>query len=348
MTRLLITGGAGFIGSRVVAAALADGIDVRVLDTISPHVHREPPALPEGVVLIRADVADSDAVGDALDGVDAVCHLAAKVGMETGFDDAPDYARDNVVGTAALLRAMATAGTSRLVLSSSMVVYGEGRYVDEAGRDRAPAPRGEDDLRAGMFEPRDIQTGGVLRPALVGEDAPVDPRSVYAITKLAQEQLAAAWARETGGCVAALRYHNVYGPGMPRDTPYAGVAAIFRSALERGEAPRVFEDGGQRRDFVHVDDVAAANLAALEWTDRRRGIRPFNVGSGTVSTVLDIARALAAASGGPDPVVTGRYRAADVRHITASSARARTELGWSARIGLEDGMRELATAPLRR
>lgn len=348
MSALLVTGGAGFIGSRVVAAALAGGHDVRVLDSISPHVHREPPVLPDRVELIRAEIADPDALATALDGIDAVCHLAAKVGMETGFDDAPDYTRDNVVGTAALLRAMAAAGTPRLVLSSSMVVYGEGRYVDAAGRDRVPAPRRDADLRAGMFEPRDAENGEVLHPALVGEDAPIDPRSVYAITKLAQEQLAAAWSRETGGAVAALRYHNVYGPGMPRDTPYAGVAAIFRSALERGEAPQVFEDGGQRRDFIHVDDVATANLAALEWTGRERGIRPFNVGSGTVSTVLDIARALAAAAGGPDPVVTGRFRAADVRHITASSERAHAELGWSARIGLEEGMRELATAPLRR
>jgi dTDP-L-rhamnose 4-epimerase len=152
---------------------------------------------------------------------------------------------------------------------------------------------------------------------------------------------------ETGATATALRYHNVYGPGMPRDTPYAGVAAIFRSSLERGEAPAVFEDGAQRRDFVHVRDVAAANVAALTVTDAPLGLRAYNVGSGTVTTVAEMARALAAAMNGPVPVVTGRFRAGDVRHITASSARAAAELGCRARVSFADGMRELATARLR-
>jgi dTDP-L-rhamnose 4-epimerase len=191
--------------------------------------------------------------------------------------------------------------------------------------------------------------GSPLDADLVGEDAPADPRNAYAATKLAQEHLASSWARLTGGRVAALRYHNVYGPRMPRDTPYAGVAALFRSALERGEAPRVFEDGGQRRDFVHVRDIASANAAALHWT----GVagpgtsRAFNTGSGTTRTVGDLAGALAAARGGPAPVVTGEYRLGDVRHITADSARARAELGWRPGVDFATGMAEFATAPLR-
>ncbi len=178
---------------------------------------------------------------------------------------------------------------------------------------------------------------------------PLDPRNVYATTKLAQENLASSWTRATGGRAAALRYHNVYGPGMPQNTPYAGVASLFRSALARGEAPRVFEDGRQRRDFVHVRDVAGANLAALAWTGTREAgsFRAFNVGSGTVHTIGEMAEALAREAGGSAPVTTGEYRLGDVRHITASSDRLRTELGWEPRMTFEEGMREFATAPLR-
>jgi dTDP-L-rhamnose 4-epimerase len=172
---------------------------------------------------------------------------------------------------------------------------------------------------------------------------------VYAATKVAQEHLASAWARATGATAVALRYHNVYGPRMPRDTPYAGVASTFRSALERGEAPRVFEDGAQRRDFVHVTDVAAANLAALAATGRADpgSFRAYNVASGEPHSVGEMAMALADAVGGPAPVVTGRYRLGDVRHIIAAPDRARRELGFGADVRFADGMREFATAPLR-
>jgi dTDP-L-rhamnose 4-epimerase len=189
-------------------------------------------------------------------------------------------------------------------------------------------------------------TGHPLAPDFVGEDDALDPRNVYALTKLAQEHLAAAWARSTGGRAALLRYHNVYGPRMPRDTPYAGVAAIFRSSLARGEAPRVFEDGAQRRDFVHVTDVASANLAAADGLDELPDgtARAFNVGSGIVTTVGELAQGLAHAMGGPDPVVTGEYRLGDVRHITASSDRARAELDWVPRVALAHGLAEFAAA----
>jgi dTDP-L-rhamnose 4-epimerase len=175
----------------------------------------------------------------------------------------------------------------------------------------------------------------------------VQPRSVYAATKLAQEHLAGAWAAECGATAIALRYHNVYGLGMPRDTPYAGVAAIFRSSLERGEAPRVFEDGGQRRDFIHVSDIARANLAAMEAIEAGRGLRPYNIATGEPRTVGEMAATLAAACGGPAPVITRQFRANDVRHVTASPVRATQELGFVARRRFEDGMVEFATAPLR-
>ncbi|WP_329268583.1 NAD-dependent epimerase/dehydratase family protein [Streptomyces pseudovenezuelae] len=330
--RVLVTGGAGFIGSQIVEALAAHGHEPLLYDV------RSDPA---------SDVRDPDAVRRALSGVDAVCHQAAMVGLGVDFADAPRYVSHNDTGTAVLLAAMAELGVRRLVLAGSMVVYGEGRYACPRHGTVRPGPRAVADLDAGRFEPPCPRCGADLSPDLVGEDAPVDPRNVYATTKLAQEHLAASWARATGGTAVALRYHNVYGPGMPRDTPYAGVASFFRSALARGAAPRVFEDGGQRRDFVHVRDVAAANVAALEAGSRDGVLTSYNTGSGEPHTVGEMARALAAAYGGPEPVVTGEYRLGDVRHITADSARLRAELGWKAEVGFAEGMREFAGAGMR-
>ncbi|MHC3469647.1 NAD-dependent epimerase/dehydratase family protein [Streptomyces sp. 7R007] len=327
--RVLVTGAAGFIGSHVVEALTAHGHEPVGFDV------RADPA---------CDVRDPAAVRRALAGVDAVCHQAAMVGLGVDFADAPRYVSRNDLGTAVLLTAMAESGVRRLVLAGSMVVYGEGRYACARHGAVRPGPRAVADLDAGRFEPPCPVCGAALTPGLVGEDAPVDPRNVYAATKLTQEHLAAAWARATGGAAVSLRYHNVYGPGMPRDTPYAGVASFFRSALARGEAPRVYEDGRQRRDFVHVRDVAAANVAALEATSQAGVLRAYNTGSGEPHTVGEMARALAAACGGPEPVVTGEYRLGDVRHITADSARLRAELGWQPRVDFAAGMREFARA----
>jgi dTDP-L-rhamnose 4-epimerase len=330
--RVLVTGGAGFIGSHVVAALRERGHEAVVFD-----VREES----------RADVRDPAAVGRALAGVDAVCHQAAMVGLGDGVADAAEYVSHNDLGTAVLLAAMAEAGVRRLVLAGSMVVYGEGRYECPRHGVVRPGPRAAVALDAGRFEPPCPVCGADLAPGLVGEDAPADPRNVYATTKLTQEHLAAAWARCTGGSAVSLRYHNVYGPGMPRDTPYAGVASFFRSALARGEAPRVFEDGRQRRDFVHVRDVAEAGAVALEAGPARGVLTAYNTGSGDPHTVGEMARALATAYGGPEPVVTGEYRLGDVRHITADSSRLRGELGWKPTVGFEDGMAEFARAGMR-
>ncbi|MBV8839379.1 MAG: NAD-dependent epimerase/dehydratase family protein [Alphaproteobacteria bacterium] len=340
--RVLLTGGAGFIGQHVLRELLRRRHEVSVLDSLRADVHRGPRWTPPAEVIFHnADVRDTDALDRALAGVEAVLHLAAKVGLGVDVQDLPDYASSNDAGTAALLAAMARAGVKRLALASSMVVYGEG--VGHCARHGAvrPAPRLEAALRGGQYEPPCPHCGAPLSTALVGEDVTLDPRNAYASSKVAQEFYAANWARVTGGSVAALRYHNVYGPGMPRDTPYAGVAAIFTSALRRGEAPKVFEDGGQRRDFVHVRDVAAATVAACE--QHLDGVRAFNVGSGTPRTVGDMARALAQALRGPQPQVTGHYRLGDVRHITADSSRLRAELSWQPQVRFEDGMSELAT-----
>ncbi|AZM46892.1 NAD-dependent dehydratase [Streptomyces sp. WAC 06738] len=343
--RVLVTGGAGFIGSHVVSALAERGHETVVLD-----VRDEGPPGRTCDAYHRGDVRDRDAVAAALAGVDAVCHQAAMVGLTEDFADAPAYVGVNDLGTAVLLAAMADAGVRRLVLAGSMVVYGEGRYDCAAHGPVRPRPRAAADLAGGRFEPRCPRCGAELAPGLVAEDAPVDPRSVYAATKLAQEHVAGVWARVTGARAVSLRYHNVYGPGMPRDTPYAGVASFFRSALARGEAPRVYEDGAQRRDFVHVRDVAEANVRALEavYGDGAAAgmLTAYNAGSGDVHTVGELATALAAAYGGPAPRVTGEYRLGDVRHITADSARLRAELGWRPAVGFAEGVTEFAKSPL--
>ncbi|MFB6840558.1 NAD-dependent epimerase/dehydratase family protein [Streptomyces sp. NPDC056361] len=346
--RVLVTGGAGFIGSHIVTALIAAGHEPVVLDCLLPGAHPVAPE-PPAVEFLHADVRDATAVAAALHGVDAVCHQAAMVGLGKDFADTPAYVGCNDLGTAVLLARMAEAGVRRLVLAGSMVVYGEGRYACPRHGLVRPGPRRPDDLAAGRFEPRCPACASDLVPGLVDEDAPADPRNVYAATKLTQEHLTAAWARATGGTAVSLRYHNVYGPGMPRDTPYAGVASLFRSALARGDAPRVFEDGGQRRDFVHVRDVAAANVLALESTDRlpAGALAVYNAGSGDPHTVGEMATALARASGGPEPSVTGEFRLGDVRHITADSSRLRRDLGWRPEVGFAEGMAEFARAEQR-
>lgn len=348
----LVTGGAGFIGSHVVEALVRAGHAVRVLDSLRTDVHHPDPdlgaiSLP-GVDLVVGDVTSATDVADALKDCDAVVHLAAKVGLGVEFADTADYVHTNASGTAVLLTALAGQSLSRLVLASSMVVYGDGDYLDDSGRLLRPAPRQASDLAVGRFEPTG-PAGEHLTPTLVDETSMLDPQNVYAATKLHQEHLSSAWARSTGARATALRFHNVYGPRMPMNTPYAGVAAIFRSAVERGEPPVVLEDGRQRRDLVHVRDVADAVVTALAATAHATpgSLTAYNVGSGVVHTIGQLAQAVSHASGGPAPVVTGEYRLGDVRHITASSERIAQDLGWRARIGFADGMKEFASAPLR-
>ena len=346
---ILVTGGAGFIGSQIVDALVQDEHDVRVLDAILPAAHRHPPDyLNPGAEYAEGDVSDGRVVARALRGVDAVCHQAAMVGLGQDMLDIADYARHNGLGTAVLLRELAAARfKGRIVLASSMVVYGEGGYRCPRHGPIAPAPREPGDLEAGRFSPRCPECRAELEPVAVEESSPLDPRSVYAATKVHQEHLCFAFARETGVPVTALRYHNVYGPRMPRDTPYSGVAAIFASALAAGRRPRVFEDGAQMRDFVHVRDVARANVLALTAAEPLTGA--LNVASGNPRSVGEMADALAAAAGpdAPRPITTGEFRLGDVRHVFASPRRAARTLGFEAREEFEAGMAEFARAPLR-
>ncbi len=320
-----------------------------MLDVLSEVAHHDrPDYLNPAAEYVIADLVDASAVRRAVDGVEAVCHQGARVGLGVDFGDVTDYVTDNALGTATLLRALhERAFSGRIVLASSMVVYGEGGYsCQDHGRVRPP-PRRERDLVAGRFEPPCPRCGLPLEPEAVNEDEPLDPRNVYAATKVHQEQLCQAYAIASGVEVVRLRYHNVYGPRMPRDTPYAGVASIVRSAYEAGRAPRIFEDGQQRRDFVHVHDVARANLAALTAEGDVSGA--YNVASGEITTIGEMAVALRQGFGSdlPAPRVTGEFRLGDVRHITASPDRARQRLGFSAAVLPVGGMRGFATDPLR-
>ena len=348
----LVTGGAGFIGSHIVDELLGAGISVRVIDNLDPAAHAGRPDYLHPAADYRwADVRDPDTWREALDGVDAVCHQAGKVGLGVDFGDVTGYVSHNDIGLAAgLLVLHERRFTGRIVLASSMVVYGEGRYRCAAHDIVRPGPRSEADLDAGVFEPRCPVCASTLTAEEVPEDAPLEPRNVYAATKLHQEHLVSAFAREHPVAVTTLRYHNVYGPRMPRNTPYAGVASIFRSALERGTAPQVTEDGGQMRNFVHVRDVAHANAIALVADAPVRGA--FNVASTMARSVGAMAESLARAFGvrpGDQcwPVVTGGYRLGDVRHVFASTRRASEVLGFRSSIGFDDGMVEFARAPLR-
>jgi dTDP-L-rhamnose 4-epimerase len=342
--RVLLTGAAGFIGSRVGAALQAAGHDVIGVDTLLPAAHGPNPVLPQGCH--QGDVRDADALAPLLAGVDLVCHQAAMVGAGVDVADAPAYGGHNDFATTVLLAQMFAAGVGRLVLASSMVVYGQGHYACPDHGPVVPLPRRRADLDAGIFEHRCPVCGLDVMWLLVNEDAALRPRSLYAASKTAQEHYALAWSEATGGSVVALRYHNVYGPGMPRDTPYSGVAAIFRSSLEKGEPPKVFEDGSQMRDFVHVDDVAAANLAAAAVD--RDGFSAVNVCSGRPISILEVATALCDARGDTvSPVITGQYRSGDVRHIVADPARAVDVLGFRAAVDPREGLREFAFAPLR-
>jgi dTDP-L-rhamnose 4-epimerase len=345
--KVLLTGSAGFIGGAIGTQLEDAGDEVVRVDLMLPQAHGAASA-PAGTH--QLDVRNVDAWSGLLEGVEAVCHQAAVVGAGVKVADLPAYAAHNDLGTAALLAAMHGVGVDRMVLASSMVVYGEGRYACPTHGHQQPPPRTPASLDAGQFENLCPQCDSPLTWELVDEDSRLDPRSSYAASKLAQEHYTSAWVRQADACAIALRYHNVYGPGMPRDTPYSGVAAMFRSSIERGESPKVYEDGGQMRDFVHVADVARANVLALRAVaagDPGR-FAAYNVCSGEPVSIGTVAGLVLEGTGSDlRSEVTGGYRLGDVRHVVASPALARTELGFAAAISPSDGLPTFATEPLR-
>jgi dTDP-L-rhamnose 4-epimerase len=343
--RVLVTGGAGFIGSHLVDRLLAGGDDVRVLDSLHPQVHDGAPAYLSGEAdFFEADVRDRDAVRRALEGVDAVVHLAAAVGVGQSMYEIERYTSVNAIGAAVLLETMTEVRDEirKVVVASSMSIYGEGAYrCSGEGLDVAPDPRPDDQLAARDWEPRCPSCSSELEPLPTPETKPLKPASIYAIGKRDHEEMFLVWGRAYRVPVTALRFFNVYGPRQALSNPYTGVAAIFASRLLNGRAPVVFEDGRQSRDFVHVRDAVTATLAAIK--PGRADGAALNVGTGRPVTVVDVARLLAAHLGVPvEPEIRNVFRAGDIRHCVADVRRARELLGFEAQVPFASGTSELA------
>jgi dTDP-L-rhamnose 4-epimerase len=340
--RVLVTGGAGFIGCHLVRALLQRGYEVRVLDSLIDQVHRNTVAtnpVLQDAELVRADVRDLDRVSEALDGVDAVIHLAAEVGVGQSMYAIDRYVSVNDCGTAVLFQALIDHPVRRVVVASSMSVYGEGLYLTAAGERMDDVTRPTTRLPTG-WDPV-APDGGRLTPIATPEWKRPNLASVYALTKYVQERLTLTVAPAYGMQGVALRLFNVYGPGQALSNPYTGVLAIFASRLQNRERPLVFEDGEQRRDFVHVDDVARAFILALEHPSAPGQV--FNVGSGQDVSILEVGDALARAMGVPHltPEVMGKARVGDVRHCFADISLARDVLGFAPRRGFDDSLGEL-------
>lgn len=339
----LITGGAGFIGSHLADLLLARGHRVRVLDSLVPQVHgasRRPPGyLNGGVDLYVGDVRDPGAVASALRGIDCVIHLAALVGVGQSMYQVADYVDVNVRGTAVLLEAIARRPVQRLVVASSMSVYGEGAYVDAEGRPCRAASRPLEQLRRAEWELRS-ESGARLVPTATAEPKPPELASVYALTKFDQERLCLVLGQAYSIPTVALRFFNVYGPRQALSNPYTGVLAIFSSRLLNKQAPLLFEDGQQRRDFVSVHDVAEACLLSLQSQEAVGQV--INVGSGDARTVLSVAQDIASVLKRPiEPEVTGKYRVGDIRHCFADISRAQHLLGYRPRVNFQEGLKQL-------
>jgi dTDP-L-rhamnose 4-epimerase len=342
---VLVTGGAGFIGSHVVDGLLAEGYEVRVLDALASAVHgadrKRPDYLSPAAELVVGSVGDRAALARALEGVEAVVHHAAALGLGRSMYEIERFVQENSVGTAVLLEELVARRDRirRLVVASSMSLYGEGAYRDAAGRLAFPAPRPPAQLEARDWELRG-EAGALLVPVPTPESKPLQPTSVYAITKRDHEELCLTVGEAYGIPTVALRYFNVYGPRQALSNPYTGVMAIFASRLLNRRAPLVYEDGLQTRDFVHVSDVVQANLLALARPEAAG--RVYNVGTGTATSVREVAERLGRElghAGAPD--LPGRYRAGDIRHCTADVSRIHAELGYAPRVALADGLREL-------
>jgi len=341
MTTYLITGGCGFIGRALTREVLARGAEVRVLDSLVPQVHGDTrPSLPD-VEFIEGDMRDADTVRRAVRGVDGVFHLAAEVGVGQSMYEIARYTGANDLGTAVLLEALIAEPVPRLVLASSMSVYGEGLYRSQSGETVTDARRSAADLDAGRWDPVDA-SGAPLLPLPTPEDKPVDLASIYALTKFAQERAAMIFGATYPTETVALRLFNVFGPGQALSNPYTGVLANFGSRLINGSRATVFEDGRQMRDFVHVDDIARAFRLAMDQPAAAGHV--LNIGSGHAYSIASVAEMLAHALDRPElaPEVLNRARSGDIRHCFADLTKARDLLGFRPEKRLEESMPELA------
>lgn len=343
--RVLITGGAGFIGSHLADELLAAGYRVRALDSLEPQVHgpggQRPGYLSPDVELLVGDVRDASAVRTALADVQCVVHLAAAVGVGQSMYEIARYTAVNDLGTAVLLEALIDHPVQRLVVASSMSIYGEGLYHDANGREVAAVERSEMQLNRGDWEFTD-ENGGALTPIRTPETKPPHATSVYALSKSVQEQMCLIFGRAYHIPTVALRFFNAYGPRQALSNPYTGVLAIFSSRVLNGQPPLVFEDGRQQRDFVNVHDVARACRLALE--TREVSDRAVNIGSGTPVAIGDIADQVCQVLGRPDlkPQITGKYRVGDIRHCFADISAAKRDLDYQPQVSFTDGLQELS------
>ena len=342
MTKVLVTGGCGFIGRHVVEELRSRNYELRVLDTLHEQVHADAPiTVPRDVDMRRGDIRDMDAVKDALDGIDCVVHLAAEVGVGQSMYEIARYVGVNDLGTAVLLEAMIESPVRRIVVASSMSVYGEGLYQTMVGERMPNASRSPAHIRPGAWDPLG-PNGERLRPVATDEQKPVDLASIYALTKYAQERQVLIFGDAYGREAVALRLFNVFGEGQALSNPYTGVLANFASRLANGQSPMVFEDGRQRRDFVHVRDVARAFRLALE--QPQAGGHVINVGSGHAYAIADVASLLADVMGVPElePEIMNKARSGDIRNCFADISKARDLLGFQPVHRLENSLEEFA------
>src|SRR5579875_3404687 len=344
--QILITGGAGFVGSHLADGLLRAGHRVRILDDLTPQVHQivPPNYLSSEVELVRGDVRDANRLREVLAGVDVIFHFAATVGVGQSMYEISRYMSVNTQGTAELLQAILDTkhAPEKLIVASSMSIYGEGRYMcTVCGRPSFPPVRTVKQLREGKWEVHCAICNGVLAPVPTDETKPSEINSVYALSKRDQEELCLIYGRNYDLPVTALRFFNIYGTRQALSNPYTGVAAVFASRMLNGQAPLVFEDGEQMRDFVSVHDIVRANLLAMERPESNGEV--INIGCGKAITIKRVAQLLSDALGkNMAPVITRKYRAGDIRHCYADISKARKLLGYEPRVTHEEGFRELA------
>ena len=349
--KVLVTGGAGFVGSHLVDALVERGHSVRIFDSLDPQVHgpeqKEPDYLNRDAEFVRGDVMDADALWNAMKDVDVVFHEAARVGVGQSMYEVADYTRVNCLGTAQLLDLLVNRRAEhhirKVIVASSMSIYGEGAYRNDASVTVYPALRDDAQMEAGDWEMRDPTTNCHVEAITTDETKPLQPTSVYAVTKRDQEELVLSVGRGYEIPTVALRYFNIYGPRQALSNPYTGVAAIFSSRILNGHAPVVYEDGLQSRDFVHVSDIVQANLLAMEKGEADYHV--FNVGTGHPRSIRAVAECLIerlAPGSGLEPKIENKFRSGDIRHCYADISKARELLGYQPKVRFEeDGLDDL-------